>query len=64
MYGGPIGAFFGYQIGKYISRNFQSKETSFEMSLLMLSAIVIKVDGKMLGRFTIHLFLYDGHKEL
>ena len=32
MYGGPIGAFFGYQIGKYISRNFQSKETSFEMS--------------------------------
>ena len=47
MYGGPIGAFFGYQIGKYISRNFQSKETSFEMSLLMLSAIVIKVDGKI-----------------
>ena len=47
MYGGPIGAFFGYQIGKYISSNFQSKETSFEISLLILSAIVVKVDGKI-----------------
>ena len=38
MYGGPIGAFIGYQLGKYISKNFQSKETSFELSLLILSA--------------------------
>ena len=28
MYGGPIGAFLGYQLGKYISKGFQSKETS------------------------------------
>ena len=47
MYGGPIGAFLGYQVGKYISKNLQSKETSFELSLLMLSAIVVKVDGKI-----------------
>ena len=47
MYGGPIGAFLGYQLGKYISKGFQSKETSFEISLLILSAIVVKVDGKI-----------------
>lgn len=45
--GGPIGAFIGYQLGKYIGKNFQSKETSFEISLLLLSAIVVKVDGKI-----------------
>ena len=47
MYGGPIGAFLGYQLGKYISKGFQSKETSFELSLLILSAIVVKADGKI-----------------
>jgi len=47
MYGGPIGAFLGYQLGKYISKSFQSKETSFELSLLILSAIVVKADGKI-----------------
>tara|TARA_B100001250_G_C19799758_1_gene790461 strand:- start:1890 stop:2591 length:702 start_codon:yes stop_codon:yes gene_type:complete len=47
MYGGPIGAFVGYQIGKYIGKNFQSKETSFELSLLILSAMVVKADGKI-----------------
>ena len=47
MYGGPIGAFIGYQIGKYIGKNFQSKETSFELSLLILSAMVVKADGKI-----------------
>tara|TARA_B100000902_G_C27155628_1_gene836013 strand:- start:133 stop:834 length:702 start_codon:yes stop_codon:yes gene_type:complete len=47
MYGGPIGAFLGYQLGKYVGKNFQSKETSFEISLLLLSAIVVKVDGKI-----------------
>ena len=47
MYGGPIGAFLGYQLGKYVGKNFQSKETSFEISLLLLSTIVIKVDGKI-----------------
>ena len=47
MYGGPIGAFLGYQLGKYIGKGFQSKETSFEISLLLLSTIVIKVDGKI-----------------
>ena len=45
MYGGPIGALIGYQLGKYINKNFQSKETSFEVSLLLLSAMVVKVDG-------------------
>lgn len=47
MYGGPIGAFIGYQLGKYISGNLQSKETSFELSLLILSAMVVKADGKI-----------------
>ena len=47
MYGGPIGAFLGYQLGKYIGKGFQSKETSFELSLLILSAIVVKADGKI-----------------
>ena len=47
MWGGPIGAFIGYQLGKYIGKNFQSKETSFEMSLLILSAMVVKIDGKI-----------------
>ncbi len=47
MYGGPIGAFLGYQLGKYLGKGFQSKETSFEISLLILSAIVVKVDGKI-----------------
>jgi len=48
MYGGgPIGAFLGYQLGKYIGKAFQSKETSFELSLLILSAIVVKADGKI-----------------
>ena len=47
MYGGPIGAFLGYQLGKYIGKGFQSKETSFEISLLILSAMVVKVDGKI-----------------
>ena len=35
MYGGPLGAFIGYQLGKYIGKNRQSKETSFEMSLFL-----------------------------
>ena len=47
MYGGPIGAFLGYQLGKYIGKGFQSQETSFEISLLLLSAIVVKADGKI-----------------
>tara|TARA_Y100000994_G_scaffold249344_1_gene260488 strand:+ start:1926 stop:2630 length:705 start_codon:yes stop_codon:yes gene_type:complete len=47
MYGGPIGALIGYQLGKYISKNFQSRETSFEVSLLLLSAMVVKVDGSI-----------------
>ena len=47
MYGGPIGAFIGYQLGKYIGKNSQSKETSFELSLLILSAMVVKADGKI-----------------
>ena len=49
MYGGGsiIGAFLGYQLGKYIGKAFQSKETSFELSLLILSAIVVKADGKI-----------------
>ncbi len=47
MYGGPIGAFVGYQIGKHLGKSFQSKETSFEVSLLILSAMVVKVDGKI-----------------
>ena len=47
MYGGPIGAFIGYQLGKHIGRKNQSKETSFEISLLLLAAMVVKVDGKI-----------------
>jgi len=47
MYGGPLGAFIGYQLGKYIGKGNQSKETSFEMSLLVLATMVIRVDGKI-----------------
>lgn len=47
MYGGPIGAFIGYQLGKHIGKKTQSKETSFEISLLILAAMVVKVDGKI-----------------
>ena len=47
MYGGPLGALIGYQLGKYIGKKSQSKETSFEMSLLILSSMVIKADGKI-----------------
>ena len=47
MYGGPLGALIGYQLGKYIGKKSQSKETSFEMSLLILSSMVIEADGKI-----------------
>ena len=47
MYGGPLGALIGYQLGKYIGKKSQSKETSFEMSLLILSSMIIEADGKI-----------------
>ena len=51
MYGGVLGAFIGYHLGKTIGKNFGSKkklfEMSFEMSLLVLSTMVIRADGKV-----------------
>ena len=45
-FGGPLGAFLGYQLGKMFSVK-QGGGASFELALLSLSAIVIKADGKI-----------------
>ena len=45
---GPIGAIIGYMIGKNISIGKMDRGKAFEISLLILSSIVIKADGKVL----------------
>ena len=45
-FGGPLGAFLGYQLGKMFSAK-RGGGASFELALLGLSAIVIKADGKI-----------------
>ena len=47
FFGGPIGAVVGYYIGKnfFDGKNDQAK--AYEVSLLILSSLVIKADGKV-----------------
>ena len=45
---GPIGMIIGYMIGKNISIGKIDQGKAFEISLLILSSIVIKADGKVL----------------
>ena len=45
---GPIGAIIGYMIGKNISIGKMDQGKEFEISLLILSSVVIKSDGKVL----------------
>lgn len=52
LFGGPIGAILGFAIGSYIQGRSGSKSISthgsdFTMSLLILSAAVIKADGRI-----------------
>ena len=49
MYGGPLGAFIGYQLGKYIGKGNQSKETSFEMSLGLHIIPIVLLANVFLG---------------
>ncbi len=45
-FGGPLGALFGYGIGSmFDNEKRSSKGTDFELALLSLAAVVIKVDG-------------------
>jgi len=45
-FGGPLGALFGYGIGSMFDDKTQiSKGRDFELALLSLAAVVIKVDG-------------------
>ena len=47
FFAGPIGAIIGYYIGKsfFVGKNDQAK--AYELSLLILSSLVIKADGKV-----------------
>ena len=46
--GGPIGGIIGYFVGKnFIGQKIDNKK-AFEISLLILSSVVIKADGKVL----------------
>lgn len=47
LVGGPIGAIIGYMIGKNISIGKLKPGQAFEISLLILSSVVIKADGKV-----------------
>ena len=48
FFGGPIGGIIGYYVGKnFFSEKIDSKK-AFEISLLILSSVVIKADGKVL----------------
>ena len=46
--GGPIGAIIGYYLGSRLSNRKINNHRAFELSLLLLSSIVIKSDGKVL----------------
>lgn len=45
--GGPIGAIIGYYIGKSFFNGKNDHEKAYEVSLLILSSLVIKSDGKV-----------------
>ena len=48
FFGGAIGAIIGYHIGKSFSFGKIDNQKAFEISLLVLSSMVIKADGKVL----------------
>ena len=48
FFGGPIGAIVGLYIGSKFSGGRMNSQKAFEISLLILSSVVIKADGKVL----------------
>jgi len=46
--GGPIGLLIGYYIGKSFFSEIDDQQKAYEISLLILSSLVIKADGKVL----------------
>ena len=48
FFAGPIGGIIGYYLGKNIFASKVDNKTAFEISLLILSSVVIKADGKVL----------------
>ena len=48
VFGGPIGGIIGYYVGKNFFSGKVDNKKAFEISLLILSSIVIKADGKVL----------------
>tara|TARA_B110000495_G_scaffold187125_1_gene186258 strand:- start:228 stop:932 length:705 start_codon:yes stop_codon:yes gene_type:complete len=48
FFGGPIGAIVGLYIGSKFSVGRMNSQKAFEISLLILSSVVIKADGKVL----------------
>lgn len=48
FFAGPIGGIIGYYVGKNIFASKVDNKTAFEISLLILSSVVIKADGKVL----------------
>ncbi len=49
FFGGPIGGIIGYYVGKNIFTSKVDDKKAFEISLLILSSVVIKADGKVLN---------------
>ena len=48
FFAGPIGGIIGYYVGKNVFASNVDNKTAFEISLLILSSVVIKADGKVL----------------
>ena len=48
FFAGPIGGIIGYYLGKNVFASKVDNKTAFEISLLILSSVVIKADGKVL----------------
>ena len=48
FFAGPIGAIIGYYIGKSFFNGKNDQQKAYELSLLILSSLVIKSDGKIL----------------
>ena len=48
FFGGPIGGIIGYYLGKNFFSGKIDNKKEFEISLLILSSVVIKADGKVL----------------
>lgn len=48
FFAGPIGGIIGYYVGKNVFASKVDNKAAFEISLLILSSVVIKADGKVL----------------